>query len=227
MNSKLEKIIVETKPDPEIAVIWLHGLGADGNDFVPVVNAMDFSNVPGIRFIFPHAPVRPITVNGGMVMRGWYDIADMSIDRRQDEQGVRDSAALIDGLIDEQNDQGIDTGRIFLAGFSQGGAVAFYSGLTGEHNVAGIIALSTYIPLMDTLEIKNRPAIFYAHGANDPVIPIQLANRSHDWLLSQNIVPAWHQYGFQHEVSMQEIGEVNQWLLSRIQDIYASTPKNN
>ena len=219
MSTILETIEIETKSDPQIAVIWLHGLGADGNDFVPVVNAMDFSQVPGIRFVFPHAPTRPITINGGMVMRGWYDITDMSIARRQDAQGVKESDVLINQLIDKQIEAGIDSAKIFLAGFSQGGAIALYTGLTTRHAVAGIIALSTYMPLTDSVEIKNHPEIFYAHGQYDPVIPLELAKKSHDWLLSQNIVPAWHQYPLQHEVSMEEIAELNQWLISRINDI--------
>ena len=219
MSTTLETIIVETKSDPQIAVIWLHGLGADGNDFVPVVNAMDFSTVPGIRFIFPHAPTRPITINGGMVMRGWYDITDMSIARREDAQGVKESAELINQLIEEQIEAGIEGKCIFLAGFSQGGAIALYTGLTSEHEISGIIALSTYVPIANDVVIKNHPDVFFAHGENDPVIPIELAQKSHDWLLTHDIVPAWHQYGFQHEVSMEEIAELNQWLVSRIQDI--------
>ena len=219
MNSKLETIEVETKSDPQVAVIWLHGLGADGNDFVPVVNAMDFSKVAGIRFIFPHAPTRPITINGGMVMRGWYDITDMSIARREDSQGVKESSGLVNELIEQQIKNGINAKNIFLAGFSQGGAIALYTGLTTQHAVAGIIALSTYLPAADSVEINNRPPVFFAHGKNDPVIPIELAEKSHDWLLGHDIVPAWHQYDFQHEVSMEEIAEINRWLVSRIQDI--------
>ncbi len=215
----METIEIETKPDPQIAVIWLHGLGADGNDFVPVLNVMDFTRVPGIRFVFPHAPKRPITINGGMVMRGWYDITDMSIATRQDTQGVKESAELLNRLIEQQIAAGIDNKKIFLAGFSQGGAIALYTGLTTDHHVAGIIALSTYVPLADRVEIKNHPEIFYAHGEYDPVIPLELAKKSHDWLLSHNIIPAWHQYRFQHEVSMEEIAELNQWLISRIHDI--------
>lgn len=175
--------------------------------------------MPGIRFIFPHAPIRPITINGGMEMRGWYDITDMSIARREDAQGVKESAQLINELIEQQNQVGIESKNIFLAGFSQGGAIALYTGLSSQHAVAGIIALSTYVPIADSIEVNNHPKIFFAHGENDPVIPLELAKKSHDWLLAQNIVPAWHQYSFQHEVSMEEIAELNQWLVSRIQDI--------
>lgn len=219
MSRDLQTIEIETASDPQIAVIWLHGLGADGNDFVPIVGAMDFSGVPGIRFIFPHAPIRPITINGGMVMRGWYDIADMSIDRRQDEAGIKQSSELINLLIDQQINSGIVSNRIFLAGFSQGGAIALYTALTSQHAVAGVIALSTYMPLADSVEVKNHPEIFFAHGEFDPVIPFELAKKTHEWLLGHNIIPAWHQYGIQHEVSMEEIAELNKWMVSRIHDI--------
>ena len=222
MMMKLDTIVIETKSDPQFAVIWLHGLGADGNDFVPVIEAMNLTRVPGIRFIFPHAPTRPITINGGMVMRGWYDIAEASLAERQDSEGIIESAGLIDQLIDEQIAAGISANKIFIAGFSQGGAIAFYTGLSSEHQLAGIIALSTYVPIAQDIAIKHRPDVFYAHGEHDPIIPLALAKQSHEWLLENNIIPSWHQYPMQHQVAMEEITQINQWLISRINDITKS-----
>lgn len=219
MTEKLDTIVKETGDNPNIAVIWLHGLGADGNDFVPLVDAMKLPPSPAIRFIFPHAPIRPITINGGMEMRGWYDITDMSLDRRQDADGVRQSAALVSDLIEQQIRDGIDAGHIFLAGFSQGGAVALYTGLTTDHPLAGIIALSTYVPIADEIELRQKPDIFYAHGEHDPVIPMQMARQSHEWLLAHDIVPAWHTWPMQHQVVMEEIDEIRKWLMSRISDM--------
>ncbi len=221
MNGSSETIIKQTKSDPEFAVIWLHGLGADGNDFVPVLDAMDFSQVPGIKFIFPHAPMRPITINGGMTMRGWYDIAEMDLSTRQDAEGIKQSAQIVRQLIEEQIQAGFDQQKIFLAGFSQGGAIALYCGLTLNYELAGVVALSTYVPIIDQVQIKQKPAIFYAHGDYDPIIPIALAKMSRQWLLDNEIVPDWHQYPMQHQVVMEEISEINKWLINRINSILA------
>ena len=222
MTSTLDSIIIDTASDPEFVVIWLHGLGADGNDFVPIVREMNLSEVPAIRFIFPHAPIRPITVNGGMEMRGWYDIPEMDLSQSQDSQGIKASAGLISELIEHQISQGFTEKKIFLAGFSQGGAIALYAGLTANYDLAGIIALSTYIPILEQVTARQKPEIFYAHGHYDPIIPISLAEKSHEWLLSNDIVPAWHTYPMQHQVVMDEIIQINRWLVSRIRDIQAT-----
>ena len=219
MNSSSETIIKQTKENPEFVVIWLHGLGADGNDFVPILKSMNFSEVPGIKFIFPHAPIRPITINGGMTMRGWYDIAEMDLAARQDAQGIKESAEIIKGLIEEQISLGFMPEKIFLAGFSQGGAIALYSGLSLDYPLAGVIALSTYVPIADQIEIRQKPDIFYAHGEYDPIIPIELANKSREWLVSKGMTPTWHQYPMQHQVVMEEIDLINRWIVSRIRNL--------
>ena len=160
VTDKLEAIVKETGNNPQVVVIWLHGLGADGNDFVPVVDAMNLPDNPAIRFIFPHAPIRPITINGGMEMRGWYDITEMSLDQRQDEAGIRESSKLVADLIDQQIANGFAANRIILTGFPHGGAIALYCGLTATVKVAGIIALSTYVPIADKIKISASPDIF-------------------------------------------------------------------
>jgi len=218
MSGNSETIIKQTKPNPEFAVIWLHGLGADGNDFVPVLDSMDFSQVPGIKFVFPHAPMRPITINGGMTMRGWYDIVDMNLGRQQDAEGIKQSASLVKHLIDDQIEVGFLQEKIFLAGFSQGGAIALYSGLTLDYDLAGIVALSTYMPIMDQISIKQKPDVFYAHGDQDPIIPIELAKSSKLWLIDNEVTVSWHQYSMQHQVLMEEIAEINQWFIKKIQN---------
>ena len=223
MTGNSESIIRETKENPEFAVIWLHGLGADGNDFVPVLDAMDFSQVPGVKFVFPHAPMRPITVNGGMTMRGWYDIVGMDLGQQQDAQGIKESAVLIKNIIDEQIELGFEQQQIFLAGFSQGGAIALYCGLSLDYSLAGIIALSTYVPIADQIIIKQKPTIFYAHGEHDPIIPIELAKTSRQWLIDNGMNPQWHQYPMQHQVLMEEISEINQWLITEISNKIKST----
>ncbi len=216
MQNDSETIIKQTKENPEFAVIWLHGLGADGNDFVPILKSMNFDAVPGIKFIFPYAPMRPITINGGMTMRGWYDIAEMDLAQQQDVEGIKQSAQIIETLIKEQINLGFAPEKIFLAGFSQGGAIALYCGLSLDYPLAGVVALSTYVPIADQIEIKRKPEVFYAHGDYDPIIPIALAQQSREWLLNNEIIPSWHQYPMQHQVVMEEIDLINQWLITRI-----------
>jgi phospholipase/carboxylesterase len=212
-DSLLEHIVQETGPSPSWSVIWLHGLGADGNDFVPVAPELGFRDDPAIRFVFPHAPVRPITINGGMHMRGWYDIRGMAFDRQEDRAGIEDSADHVARFIAAENARGIPTERIFLAGFSQGGAVSLFAGLRYPQSLAGIIALSTYLPVSDTTPVERHEAnsgtrIFLAHGVADPVIPLALAEQSRGLLIDMGYAVEWHTYPMPHSVNMEEIGHV-------------------
>ncbi len=203
--------------DARYSVIWLHGLGADGHDFEPIVAELDFKNKEQTRFIFPHAPNIPVTVNNGMVMPAWYDIAAPQIDAEQDEKGMRHSAMQINQLIEAEIERGIDSKNIVLAGFSQGGAIALHTGLRFNQPLAGIMALSTYLPL-DTFvsaeaAVANKNiAIFYAHGAQDPVIPISLAETSKEFLTQLGYKIDWHRYPMEHSVIPQEIDDISHWL---------------
>ncbi len=199
------------------SVIWLHGLGADGHDFEPIVAELNFKNKKQTRFIFPHAPSIPVTVNNGMVMPAWYDIVAPRIDAEQDEKGMRRSAAQISQLIETEIKRGIESKNILLAGFSQGGAIALHTGLRFNKPLAGIMALSTYLPL-DTFvsteaSAANKDiAIFYAHGIHDPVIPVSLAETSKEFLTRLDYKIDWHSYPMEHSVIPQEIDDISTWL---------------
>lgn len=214
----LDCIEINTAEQPEYAVIWLHGLGASGHDFEPIVPELQLLQRPGVRFLFPHAPVRPITVNGGAAMRGWYDINSMDFgSRQQDTAGIVDSASLVSELIDSQVDLGIPARNITLAGFSQGGAIALYEGLTGKHKLGGILALSTYLPIQDTSLAAIGPdklsvPVFMAHGQFDDVIQIRHAEQSRDVLLEHKVALEWHSYAIAHSVSADEVADVSNWL---------------
>src|SRR6266850_5383493 len=195
MPELLDAIEIETGKNPAASVIWLHGLGADGNDFAPIVPQIRLPP-SAIRFVFPHAPIRPVTINGGMRMRAWYDITDGAI-RREDEGGVRASQKLIEGLIAREKERGTAAGRLVLAGFSQGGAIALQTGLRHAERIAGIMALSTYLPIADKFPAEasaaNRNApIFMAHGTADPVIELARAVQSRGILESLGYSPQWH-----------------------------------
>ncbi len=224
MNAMTTPIEIETAPNPHSSVIWLHGLGADGNDFVPIVEELDLAGLAPIRFIFPHAPMRAITINGGMVMRGWYDILSLDFDsRREDEAGVRESAAILTDLVARENTRGIDDRRIVLAGFSQGGAIVLHAGLRHQRRLAGILALSTYVPLASTLMAESGKAnrdvpLFMAHGIFDAVIPFDLAANSHELLLGGGYRVQWHEYEMDHAVCTQEIDHVGAWLRGVLAD---------
>ena len=212
-------IIVETgSGKPDSCVIWLHGLGADGHDFEPIVPELGLSPNLNIRFVFPHAPMIPVTINQGFVMRAWYDIAAADIADRQDEGGIRESQALLVTMIEDQAESGIDSTRIVLAGFSQGGVIALQTGLRFDKPLAGIMALSTYLPLAETLADEKSEAnasipIFLAHGSADPVIPVDLAYRTRGHLEKQGYQPSWFEYdGMQHSVCAQEIENMSGWL---------------
>lgn len=212
-------IIIEVGSEsPDSCVIWLHGLGADGHDFEPLVPELKLDMGMNTRFIFPHAPMIPVTINQGFVMRAWFDIRVASIDAEQDEKGIRDSAERVNQMIAEQVKAGIKTERIVLAGFSQGGAIVLQVALRYPEPLAGIIALSTYLPLAGTLAREKSKAnsaipIFLAHGSVDPVIAVDLGRQSRALLEKQGYKPEWHEYnGMQHSVSEKEIYDIAEWL---------------
>ena len=215
----LESIEHETGPDPHASIIILHGLGADGNDFVPVAHQLDLAAVGSVRFIFPHAPTRPVTINGGYVMPAWYDILGLdSHQQREDEAGLRGSQALVEALIAREKSRGVVAGRIVLAGFSQGCAMTLMTGLRHEEKLAGLVGLSGYLPLAAKLEAERHASnratpIFLAHGTQDPVIPIARARQSRDVLIASGHAVDWHEYAMPHSVCAAEIVDLNRWLL--------------
>lgn len=218
----LEAIEIETGPQPAASVIWLHGLGADGNDFVPIVHELDLKGAPDIRFVFPHAPMQPVSINNGSVMRAWYDVkwGDLEGHAKQpDEKGVRASQAAIGRIIEREISRGSSAGKIILAGFSQGGAIALQTGLRHPQKLGGIMALSTYLPLAESFadeasEQNRKTPIFMAHGTEDAVIPFQMAARSRDILVEHGYDIDWHEYPMQHSVCLEEIADIARWLRS-------------
>jgi phospholipase/carboxylesterase len=215
MPDSLDAIEIETGKNPSASVIWLHGLGADGNDFAPIVPELSLPE-GAIRFVFPHAPVQPVTINGGMRMRAWYDITDGAI-RREDERGVRASQTLIETLIAREKERGTAPGRLVLAGFSQGGAIALQTGLRHPERIAGIMALSTYVPIGEKLAMEANPAnrevpIFMAHGTQDPVIPFGRAQESRALLQSLGYAVEWREYRMPHSVCPEELVDIGAWL---------------
>jgi phospholipase/carboxylesterase len=214
---RLDGVERETGPRPAAAVIWLHGLGADGHDFVPVAEALGLPAAPAIRFVFPHAPIRAVTINAGLLMRAWYDVQDEGGVRREDARGVRESQAHVEGLIRREGRRGIPPERIVLAGFSQGGAVALQTGLRYPDRLAGILALSTFLPLADTLGAEVHPAnrdvpVFLAHGTADALIPLSRGRDARDRLLALGYRVDWRQYRMPHAVSDAEIADIAAWL---------------
>lgn len=215
-DSNLEVIVGNKKPD--CCVIWLHGLGADGHDFEPIVEQLELSPDLNIRFIFPHAPMQTVTINQGFMMRAWYDIRSQDICSQQDEEGLRDSQHKIDVLIQQQIDLGVKPKKIILAGFSQGGVVVLQAALRSRHRLGGVMALSTYLALDESLkdektEQNKNIAIFLAHGTADPVIDIKWAYQTHSHLIRENYKVEWNEYhGMPHSVSAQEISDIAEWL---------------
>jgi phospholipase/carboxylesterase len=214
IEEPLESVEIETTPNPRASVIWLHGLGADGNDFAPLADEIELP--VAVRYIFPHAPAMPVSINGGYVMRAWYDISDAAL-RREDEAGVRASQKSVEALLAREKSRGVAAHRIVLAGFSQGGAIALHAGLRQSERLAGIMALSTYVPLADKLATEANRAnrevpIFMAHGTADPMIPYERATASRDLLLQQGYALEWHEYRMQHAVCPQEIADIGVWL---------------
>ena len=217
-SQQLEAIEIETGDAPAASVIWMHGLGADGNDFVPIVHELDLTAAPPIRFVFPHAPMQPVSINNGYVMRAWYDIkwGDLEGKSRQaDEPGVRASQAAIEALIAREASRGAE--RIVLAGFSQGGAIALQTALRHANGLAGVMALSTYLPLAESFaaeasEKNRRTPIFMAHGTQDNVVPYEMGLRSKDLLAQHGYDVEWHEYPMAHSVSLEEISDIGAWL---------------
>lgn len=217
MTQESRHIEVETAANPDATLIWLHGLGADGNDFVPVVPELRVCAHKALRFIFPHAPVQPVTVNAGMRMRAWYDITGLGAGYTDDEHGIRESEQILCGLIAREQARGIASNRIVLAGFSQGGAVALHTGLRFAAPLAGIMALSTYLPLADKLfaerhEDNHEVPIFIAHGSDDTVVPIAYARQTFQKLYELDYAPEWHQYPMAHSLCAQELHDISEWL---------------
>ena len=217
MTQLLENIEIETAPNPEIAVIWLHGLGADGNDFVPLVNELDLPGLPGIRFVFPHAKTMPVTVNGGYVMRAWYDITGAELTRREDEGGLRASQRDVEALIAREKARGIPASRIILAGFSQGCAMTLQTGMRHPEKLAGMLCLSGYLPLAGVVaqersEESLATPIFMAHGTHDNVVPFARAQQSAQVLKELGYQVEWHQYTMQHTLCLEEVRDISAWL---------------
>ncbi len=211
---------VSTGPTPAGSVIWLHGLGADGHDFEPIVPELDLQGL-ALRFVFPHAPVRPVTLNGGMAMRAWYDIVSLDRQGAQDEDGIRASSETLQGLLAREVERGVPHERIVLAGFSQGGAIALHTALRTASPLAGLMALSTYLPLEKHLqrEVADNPAaqshnlpIFMAHGRFDPVLTLDLGEHSRRRLEAVGYTVEWRDYAMPHSVCPEEIGDIGHWL---------------
>jgi phospholipase/carboxylesterase len=211
-----ECVEVTTGDSPVGSVIWLHGLGADGHDFEPIVPELALPEDLPLRFVFPHAPVRPVTINGGMAMRAWYDIVSLDAEGRADSQGVHESTAILETLIARENERGIKADKIVIAGFAMGGAIAINTALHTKHSLAGLMALSTYLPLPNEVEgsaaDRNLP-IFMAHGSFDPMLPMQWGRASAERLEDAGFTIEWHDYPMAHAVCPEEIRDIRQWLL--------------
>ena len=213
----LETVTVETGPNPTFSIIWMHGLGADGHDFEPLVPELLEDGMPSLRFVFPHAPLRPVTINNGYQMRAWFDI--IGIDRRsaEDFEGIAATAAAIDGLIKQENERGVATARIALAGFSQGGAMALHIATRHPEQFAGVIALSCYLPLSKDLATTRSAAnqttpVFMAHGIQDPVVPYALGDESRQLLQAAGYPVEWHSYPMPHALCEPEVTDLRAWL---------------
>ena len=213
----LEGLEFETAPNPVATIIVLHGLGADGNDFVPIAQELDLASVGPIRYVFPHAPVRPVTVNGGYKMRAWYDILAVDLVRREDEAGLRESQAQIEALIAREAERGIPPDRVVLMGFSQGCAMTLMTGLRYGEKLAGMVCLSGYLPLLDKTAAERNPAnaatpIFMAHGLQDPIVQLARAQASREALETLGYKIEWHDYPMPHSVCAEEIEALGTWL---------------
>ena len=210
----MQAVEINSGPNPKASVIWLHGLGADGHDFEPIVPELELDQP--VRFVFPHAPVRPVTINQGMRMRAWYDITDGAI-RHEDESGVRASQKLIEALVAREKERGTAAKRLVLAGFSQGGAIALQTGLRHPERIAGIMALSTYLPIAEKFpaeaSVANRDVpIYMAHGSYDPIVPLARAEESRALLQSFGYAVQWREFPMPHSVCAEEVAEIGAWL---------------
>jgi phospholipase/carboxylesterase len=216
LQESADAVVLAPATPAAASVIWLHGLGADGHDFVPIVPELELPAEPAVRFVFPHAPVRPVTLNNGMRMRAWYDIKTLTAEGRADETGIRESAALLAGYIARERATGVESSRIIVAGFSQGGAIALHQGLRHPEPLAGILALSSYLPLATTLEAErtevNRAIpILMCHGLYDPVLPHALGLMARDALRNLGYAVDWKEYPMQHQVCVPEIQDISNW----------------
>ena len=209
----LESLIIETAKPVVVSIIWLHGLGADGHDFEPIVPELNLGTEIGIRFIFPHAPVRPITINNGMAMRGWYDIGHPDLGNHQDLAGIQQSASEIGKLVDQEINQGHE---VILAGFSQGGVVALQTGLHNEKPLRGMLILSSYLADQGQTTLANKPnqntPIMMMHGSHDPVVPVDLGKRAFESLKSAGYRAEWREYPMPHSIHPQQIRDIASWL---------------
>lgn len=208
---------IETAPNPAASIIWMHGLGADSSDFVPIVPELDLRGCGAVRFVFPDAPVMPVTMNGGYRMRSWYDIVGLGLDRKEDEDGLRASQAAIEDLIAREQQRGIAADRIVIAGFSQGSAMTLQTGLRHPQRLAGLMCLSGYLPLRDATPAERSAAnqetpIFMGHGQMDNVVPFDRAEKSRDILLGLGYKVEWHAYPMAHSVCAQEVADISKWL---------------
>lgn len=216
--AELETIEIETGPHPTATILMLHGLGADGNDFAPLASELDLAAVGPVRFVLPHAPVMPVTINGGYRMRAWYDILGSEAQGRQDEPGLRRAIGWVEALLVREQQRGMASRRIVLAGFSQGCAMALLAGLRHAQPLAGIAGLSGYLPLADTTAAERHAAnagtpIFMAHGMQDEIVVTERGQLSRDALRALGYQVEWHEYPMGHSVCMEELGHLNQWLL--------------
>ncbi|SDY68636.1 alpha/beta hydrolase [Nitrosomonas sp. Nm33] len=216
-SQQLPAIELETSVQPTHTILWMHGLGADGNDFVPIIHELDLPPDTAIRFIFPHAPKQPVSINQGLIMRAWYDIKNINLNQYEDEAGIRSSQHAITAMIERENQRGIPSTNIVLAGFSQGGVIALQVGLRHPDKLGGIMVLSSYLPLAHTLTKEahnaNTPtSIFMAHGSYDPIVPIHLAKTSRQQLLEAGYQVEWHEYPMEHSVCAEELTDISKWL---------------
>ena len=217
MSTLLQTIEKETGANPSVAIIWMHGLGADANDFVPMLHELDLRGLPAIRFVFPNADTMPVTINGGYVMRAWYDIVATDLGRQEDEAGLRASQAKVEALIEREKARGIPAERIILAGFSQGCAMTLQTGLRQQEKLAGLMCLSGYVPIADKAVAEHTPTslatpIFMVHGRMDPVIPVARAEQSRDLLKQLGYSVEWHDYPMQHSLCQEEVVHISAWL---------------
>lgn len=213
----MDALEITTGSAPSCAVIWLHGLGADGHDFAPIVPELGLPPWLHIRFVFPHAPLLPVSINGGYVMPAWYDVRSLDLRQEEDEAGIRASQQRVESLIRRETGRGIDPSRIVLAGFSQGGAIALHTALRFSAPLAGVLALSTYLPLPQTLTTEASPAnaslpVFMAHGTSDSVVPVAQGSASRDFLRQLGYAVEWREYPMSHSVCAQEIADIGAWL---------------
>jgi phospholipase/carboxylesterase len=220
-HESAEHIVLEPATTADAAVIWLHGLGADGYDFVPIVEELRLPPSMAVRFIFPHARPRPVTINNGFVMRAWYDITGMGADRKEDDAGIRESATVVNGYVQQENARGVESKRIVIAGFSQGGAIALQAGLRYPERLGGVMALSTYLPLRDSVATEVSPAnrdvpILMCHGLRDGMVPATLGKASRDLLVSLGYQVEWQSYPMEHSVCMEEVLDISKWLQARL-----------